>query len=155
MPRKRKPKIVEGEEFFNEFWAEWVDGRRVESPSVRTELKKLNPDDELKKKIMDGLRLYKAYWKRKGTELEHIPSPRKWIRNRRWEDDIPGFSEPQARRVEREEIYCPDCGYHTETPVEGRDVAFAPDNTLCIMCPGIDGPFYDESKLTAMKIRKL
>lgn len=153
MVRKRKPKIIEGEEFFNEFWAEWVDGRRVESPSVRVELKKLKPDDDLKKKIMEGLRNYKAFWKQKGTELEHIPSPRKWIRNRRWEDDIPGFTERKESERDHHDLVCLNCNYRAETIEDGVNVRVEMEATYCLMCPELDGPFADPISEMKFKVR--
>ena len=75
--------------FFEEFWAAYP--KKVAKKPTREQFFKIKPDDELFKQIMKGLVDYKACDKVKNG---FILDPIRWVRDRRWEDDVSSFGKP-------------------------------------------------------------
>jgi hypothetical protein len=75
--------------FFEEFWAAYP--KKVAKKPTREQFFKIKPDDELFKQIMKGLIDYKACDKVKNG---FILDPIRWVRDRRWEDDVSSFGKP-------------------------------------------------------------
>ena len=71
---------------FDQFWKEYP--KKVAKQSALKAWKKINPDDELFRKIMDGLKRWKdsGEWDRDGGQ--YIPYPASWLNGSRWEDEI-------------------------------------------------------------------
>lgn len=70
---------------FDEFWAQYP--KKVDKQDTEKVWAKLRPDDELFAAIMAGLARAKTseQWQ---TE-KYIPSPRRWLNGRKWEDELP------------------------------------------------------------------
>jgi hypothetical protein len=75
--------------FFEEFWAAYP--KKVAKKPTREQFFKIKPDDELFKQIMKGLVDYKACDKVKNG---FILDPIRWVRDRRWEDEVSSFGKP-------------------------------------------------------------
>jgi hypothetical protein len=74
---------------FEEFWAAYP--KKVAKKPTREQFFKIKPDDELFKQIMKGLIDYKACDKVKNG---FILDPIRWVRDRRWEDEVSSFGKP-------------------------------------------------------------
>lgn len=78
-------KSTRQEQLFDEFWAEYPK-KRSKGQAEKTWVK-LNPDEQLFKTIMDGLRRAKTSvdWTRNGGQ--YIPYPSTWLNAKGWEDE--------------------------------------------------------------------
>ena len=79
-----KKDITLGE--FDLFWSAYP--KKVAKQDAIKAWNKLNHDDELDKKIMDGLRrwCFSDEWSR--DDGRYIPHPATWLNGRRWEDEV-------------------------------------------------------------------
>jgi biotin operon repressor len=74
-------------ELFDRFYSAYP--KQQKKPAALKEWEKLNPDADLRKKIMSGLSTQKAselWTKEDGRFISH---PNNWLRDRRWEDQVP------------------------------------------------------------------
>lgn len=85
-PRRRPRRSPQPDE--PEGFAEFYSGhpRRENRPAALKAYRKLNPDPELRAKIMAGQRIYAN--RMLGHEREGIATPGPWLNGRRWEDEI-------------------------------------------------------------------
>ena len=83
---------------FLEFWGAYPN--KVGKKAALSAWEKLNPDAELRGKIMKALKEQKAsdQWRRENGR--YIPSPVKWLNQERWEDEL--------KAAEQEGQYKPD-----------------------------------------------
>lgn len=70
---------------FDEFWKAYP--RRVNKQQATKEWVKLNPDESLRKTLMEGLARFCE--EKKGVEPQYIVHPERWIKYRKWEDEAP------------------------------------------------------------------
>ena len=93
---------------FARFWA--VVTKKVGKAQSLVEFKKIGPDEELLAVMIDKAR---AYYGNPDVELKHKKDPERWIKGRRWEDEMGlppqrnGSTAP-ARRLRVWEIPVPD-----------------------------------------------
>jgi len=95
----------EGKEYsetsFLEFWSAYP--KKVSKPDALKAWKKINPDAELKEKILSSVELSKQSkdWIKENGEF--IPYPATWLNKARWEDDPVNFvaSKPQYKNGDR------------------------------------------------------
>lgn len=80
---------------FHEFYQAFP--RHVAKQEAERAWRKLNPDAELVKAIMAGVRRYAE--EVKGAEPQYIKHPGPWLNGRRWEDEVEG-----ANRSDREPV---------------------------------------------------
>jgi len=80
---------------FEKFWLNYP--RKVNKVGALAEWLKINPDDNLFNKIMEGLENYLKYeWP--NMELEYIIYPSTFLAQRRWKDK-PGVQYPRPKKV--------------------------------------------------------
>lgn len=73
---------------FDDFWATCHPQRRVDKMRTRMEFGRLSDAD--KAAATAAMPLHVAHWAAQGTEPQHIPHPHRWLKYRRWEDELPG-----------------------------------------------------------------
>lgn len=106
-PRTQASAGVIGERFAR-FWS--VVTKKVGKAQSLVEFKKIGPDEELLAVMIDKAR---AYYGNPDVELKHKKDPERWIKGRRWEDELGlppqmnGSTAP-ARRLRVWEIPVPD-----------------------------------------------
>ena len=85
--RPAKPKTDEAvvSERFDTFWAAYP--RKTSKQAAANAFKKIAPDEELFKKIMQAVEIQKQTEAWRG-DIKYIPFPATWLHNRRWEDEI-------------------------------------------------------------------
>ncbi len=97
VPRKVKKTFPEG---FETFWEAYP--KKVAKADALKVWEKLKPDDDLLRQISDALS-----WQTK-SELwqikKYIPNPDKWLRGRRWEDEIIPIAEEKKRETTEEMV---------------------------------------------------
>jgi len=102
---KAKNKILSGIQLerFTQFWQEYP--RKCAKLDAMRAWEKLNPDEDLFGKIMDGLRRAVAslQWQEQGGKF--IPYPATWLNKGRWEDEytpyIPGPPDLNKRDIRK------------------------------------------------------
>lgn len=82
---------------FEQFWAVWPKNRRVGKSDALSEWKALNPSDEELRAILTAIERQKTTQQWQSEYGRFIPHPSRWLKKRRWEDEI---DEPpsQSRR---------------------------------------------------------
>jgi hypothetical protein len=79
---------------FDQFWVEYP--KKVKREAAYKVWAKLDPDQELRQQIFDAVARWKesAEWTRE--EGRFIPEAAKWLRGRRWTDELPddGITDP-------------------------------------------------------------
>jgi len=95
-PDKLSPENIKKQRIlFEKFWTQYP--RKVNKVGALAEWLKINPDDALFNKIMEGLENYIKYeWP--NMELEYIVYPSTFLAQRRWEDK-PGVQYPKPEKV--------------------------------------------------------
>lgn len=86
--KKKKPSRSSSKrlkEMFDEFWE--VCPRKVDKKKAWEEFKKLDPDEELFKKILAGMKAYRDMCVAERREPRNIKHPSGWLKDARWEDD--------------------------------------------------------------------
>jgi len=100
-PSKKKQPPATYPEDFETFWA--VYGRRGQKPQAFAQWKKLEPDRELAETIVAAAMEWNARHDgvdEKGQDLRQFqPHPFRWLRDRRWEDDLPPVRTGKATQV--------------------------------------------------------
>jgi hypothetical protein len=77
--------------FFSEFWKAYP--RKVGPANAKKTFAKINPDEELMKKILHAIEQQKRIvWKDKDSQ--YIPHPSTWLTGERWEDEVSSFGKP-------------------------------------------------------------
>lgn len=77
--------------FFPEFWKAYP--RKVGPANAKKTFAKINPDEELFKKILHAIEQQKRIvWKDKDSQ--YIPHPSTWLNGERWEDEVSTFVKP-------------------------------------------------------------
>jgi len=79
--------------FFEIFWKEYPErnGQKRGKQKAFKEWKALNPDQELREKIFSALKIQKQNYidcKKHGEFVPEFQDPERWLRNRRWEDEV-------------------------------------------------------------------
>lgn len=82
---------------FEDFWKAYHPLRRVDKARARYEWVRLKPDDQ--RAALDAVPAHVAHWESNGTEPQHIPHPSRWLKWRRWEDELPGVSSNDASLI--------------------------------------------------------
>lgn len=77
---------------FEMFWEAYP--KKVEKISAKKEFEKIRGVDF--KTIVVGLERWKAYWKASATDPKYIPYPAKFLKNRKWEDDVPVIPQKES-----------------------------------------------------------
>ncbi len=106
-------------DFFDLFWKEYPlrNGQKVGRKEALHEIKDLKPDEDLQKIILESLRKQKdshQKCKSRGEFVAEFPDAHRWVKKRRWEDEImdPGGNGARAK-PEPVFVHCPKC--HKET----------------------------------------
>ena len=78
---------------FDEFWSLYP--KKVEKKKAKAVFEKLDPDEELLKKMLDAIKKQKEsdQWQR-----GFIPNPTTWLNGERWNDDIPKAPQTSAKK---------------------------------------------------------
>jgi len=77
--------------FFSMFWKAYP--RKVGPANAKKTFAKINPDEELLKKILHAIEQQKRIvWKDKDSQ--YIPHPSTWLTGERWEDEVSTFVKP-------------------------------------------------------------
>lgn len=71
---------------FNAFWELWPKERRVDKKNAVIEWERLGPEDQIA--VLQRLPAFRDYWRRNGVAAAFIKHPHRWLRDRRWEDEI-------------------------------------------------------------------
>ena len=76
-------------ERFNVFWDCWPKRRRVGKSEALQAWLDLRPDESLCKVILEAVKIQQSsrQWMEEGGK--YIPHPHRWLRKRRWEDEVP------------------------------------------------------------------
>jgi hypothetical protein len=104
---------------FMDFWNAYHPLRRINQSAASREWDNLGPDLELKIQIMGALANQKALWQAKKTELDFIPHPASWLRDRRWTDVLDTLPPVDAKPKP-----CPRCrisGPNNRPTVKAKD----------------------------------
>ena len=83
---KRKGKGMEYSREFENFWVEYP--KKKEKPEAYKEWVKLSPGESLIAIMMEALSSYKISREWNEDDGKYIPYPERWIKKRRWEDEI-------------------------------------------------------------------
>lgn len=99
--RKRTSNHKASGQRFAIFWEHWP--KKVDKSAASKVFAKLNPDDELLGRIIAAVDAWKqsADWTK--DEGQFIPGPAKWLRNKRWTDELPESVQPGTRDATDEE----------------------------------------------------
>lgn len=81
-----KPKKESFSESFNDFWK--VYPKQLSKANALKEWNKLKPDDSLVREILTALERQKTSVQWQKDNGQYIPYPAKWLRERRWEDNL-------------------------------------------------------------------
>ena len=83
-------------ERFEAFWKAYP--RKESKPTARKAFEKINPDDELLKKMLSAIEKWKetSQWQEDGGR--YIPHPSTWLNQQRWEDE-PIASQGKQKKV--------------------------------------------------------
>lgn len=82
---------------FHLFWEAWPNGRHVEKSSAERAFGKIEEGTNFNfPAIMAGLDRWKAYWKACATDPKYIPYPAKFLKNRKWEDEVPVIAQKES-----------------------------------------------------------
>lgn len=73
-------------DMFETFWKAYP--RKVNKQGAAKAFKKLKPNDDLFKAIMDGLENHKKSKQWTRDDGQYIPHPTTWLNGRRWEDEL-------------------------------------------------------------------
>ena len=87
---------------FDEFWSLYP--KKVEKKKAKAVFEKLDPDEELLKKMLDAIKKQKEsdQWQR-----GFVPNPTTWLNGERWNDDLPKApqtSKKYADYMQREPV---------------------------------------------------
>lgn len=74
---------------FAEFWSHAV--RKVGKANARTAFAEVSDPEE----VIDRFAYWCRYWTESGIDPQYIPHPATWLRQRRWEDDLPELPKPE------------------------------------------------------------
>lgn len=93
---------------FERFWAQYP--RKVSKQDAKKVFMKLKPDEQLLNTILEALKKQcaSAEW----SEKSYIPHPDRYLRGRRWEDEVPETSESCSPVPRREEVKRPETSYN-------------------------------------------
>lgn len=72
---------------FEDFWKGYHPQRRLDKARARMEWVRMSVADQ--RAAIDALPYHLAMWRSAGTEPQHIPYPCRWLKWRRWEDELP------------------------------------------------------------------
>lgn len=89
--RAPTPAAIDAE--FDRWWGVWCPNRRVSKAEARREYRNARKDTEAQV-LYDGAVAYARLTKQQGTEPRHIVHPNRWLKNRRWEDEVPAEPNP-------------------------------------------------------------
>lgn len=106
-PKDRDP------DTFAEFWSHAI--RKVGKANARTAFAEVT-DPEL---VIERYEHWSRYWREAKIEEQYIPHPATWLRQRRWEDDLPELPkpEPSANPYAHHKVYVADDGPRNEVVV--------------------------------------
>jgi hypothetical protein len=76
---------------FDHFWMLWPKERRVEKKAARLQWARLDREQQIA--ALSALVNWARVWKQ--TEPEYIIYPHRWLRNERWEDELPTNYTPR------------------------------------------------------------
>lgn len=73
---------------FEQFWEAWPKYRRVCKKQAKEQWMRLAPDLDLHFTILQAVERHKQHWRDTDTEARFILHPHRWLRDRRWEDEL-------------------------------------------------------------------
>jgi hypothetical protein len=82
---------------FEDFWQAYHPQRRVDKARARMEWVRMSPADQ--RAAIDAMPAHVQQWQAAGTEPQHIPHPSRWLKWRRWEDELPGQAADDAALI--------------------------------------------------------
>lgn len=85
---------------FNIFWEKYP--KKVDKQEAIKVFLRLKPTAELFKQIMDAVEIHKRC--KQWRDKQYIPYPSVWLRNKRWEDEIP-LSEQNASSFDVDDLF--------------------------------------------------
>jgi len=95
---------------FDSFWEEYP--RKVGKQSAKSVYQREVTSEEQEQKILDSLSLQKRIWQEKGTAIEYIPHPEKWLKHKRYEDDF--SAEAKAVIKKSDNAHEPDINFKSD-----------------------------------------
>ena len=98
---------------FDLFWFCWPRERRVCKKEARDAWNRI-PEKDWPRVIESGL-LWRREWERRG-EWQYVPHPHRWLRNERYEDELPHVQMAASHAPARP----PDAGSRTTMPEHVR-----------------------------------
>ena len=79
---------------FDDWWDNaWVQSRKVSKSEARVEYRRARRDTDAST-LFEGARAYGRLMRAQGTEPRHIVHPNRWLKKRRWEDEVPAERNP-------------------------------------------------------------
>lgn len=84
------------EKQFSEFWTEYP--KKAGKKAARKEWEKISPPAELFSRIIRAVKTAKTSEQWKREKGRYIPEPSTWLKEERWDDEIPPGSEPERCR---------------------------------------------------------
>lgn len=126
---ERRPDAFSGLGFLPpEFLAFWnAYPKQINQAGTKREWEALSPGKELLIEIMGALALQNADWKARAVDIEFIPHPASWLRDRRWNDKLDTAMPPPEKQKP-----CPRCritGSNNRPNVKAKD-----GGLICQMC---------------------
>ncbi len=87
--KKQENAVVEYSSEFKSFWQAYPDRRREQKGEAWQAWLDLDPNEELRTKILNSLKAWTSTKKYRDTETKFLPLPVNWLRKARWEDEFP------------------------------------------------------------------
>ena len=84
-------------EQFEQFWAAYP--RKTGKQNAKKEFDKLKPDDGLFQTMLSAIEKQKQSQQWQENNGQYIPYPERWIKNRRWEDELPMAKDNGSGKV--------------------------------------------------------
>lgn len=107
-PKQKKPRPSKAPKAPDElppdflaFWKAYPRHLGYMRPAALEEWKRLNPDADLVKQIMDGLRDWQECWVAQKTEYQFIPIPANFLKQKRWLDGAEARRQSQRKATGR------------------------------------------------------
>lgn len=79
---------------FEDFWRAYHPERRIDKARARYEWVRMREAEQ--RAAIEALPAHVQHWQNIGTEAQHIPYPCRWLKWRRWEDELPNQAASQA-----------------------------------------------------------
>lgn len=104
------PAIKKENPRFVTFWSAYPSSRRVDKQRNEAKFSSLVEADQLK--AVEAIGCHVSYWKQQNLDAkrdvnsqQYVPLVSTWINQRRWEQELPGFSKPKAVSEEQRQQF--------------------------------------------------